>query len=182
MNIWDLPETINIHGEEYRIRSDFRDVLAVISHLEDVNNPDWLRWRIAVSVFYEDKVPDKYASEAMEKMAEFIAYENTKSNTSIRLIDWEQDATSIISGVNKAAGKDVRSVPFVHWWTFLSYFHEIGEGQLQTIVSIRDKLKRGKKLEKWEKEYYQKNKSKIDMKKRYTEEELEEIESIKKWL
>lgn len=182
MNPWYLPESLEVGGKLYPINADFRDVLTVISHLESSENPDWLRWKIAVAVFYEGDIPDRHAVEAMQKMSEFIAYENPTEHSGPKLIDWEQDAQVIISGVNKVAGKDVRSVPFMHWWSFLSLFHEIGEGQLQTIVSIRDKKNRGKKLEKWEQEYYRDNKSKIDIKKRYTAEEIEEIENLKKWL
>lgn len=64
----------------------------------------------------------------------------------------------------------------------IAYFHAIGEGQLSTIVSIREKLRTGKKLEKWEQEYYRKNKHQVDLKKRYTAEELAEQARLKKLL
>ena len=182
MSIWNLPETIMVGNCEYKIHADFRDVLAVIGHLENENNPEWLRWKIAVAVFYDGSIPDNYAQEAMQKMADFIAYEKSNDKPGPRLIDWEQDASAIISGINKVSGFEIRSHRFLHWWTFLSYFNEIGEGQLHTIVSIRDKKKRGKKLEKWEQEYYRENKEKIDIQKHHTDEELEEIENLKKWL
>ncbi len=88
----------------------------------------------------------------------------------------------IVADVNKVAGVEVRAVEFLHWWTFMAYFHAIGEGQLSTLVSIRDKLRRGKKLEKWEQEYYRKNKDKVDLKKHYSAEELAEQERLKKLL
>ena len=44
------------------------------------------------------------------------------------------------------------------------------------------KLRRGKKLEKWEQEYYRKNKERVDLKKRYSAEELAEQERLKKLL
>ena len=45
----------------------------------------------------------------------------------------------------------------MHWWTFISYYMGIGEGGLATVVSIRDKIIKGKKLEKYEKEFKQHN-------------------------
>ena len=99
-----------------------------------------------------------------------------------RLLDWEQDAQIILADVNKVAGTEIRSLPFLHWWTFLSYFNAVGEGQLATLVSIREKRRTGKKLEKWEEEYYRKNKHRVDLKKRYTPEELAEQERLKKLL
>lgn len=82
----------------------------------------------------------------------------------------------------RAQAMEVRVVAFLHWWTFMAYFNAIGEGQLSTLVSIRDKLRRGKKLEKWEQEYYRKNKERVDLKKRYSAEELAEQERLKKLL
>ena len=99
-----------------------------------------------------------------------------------KLLDWDQDAQVIIADINKVAGTEVWSLPFLHWWTFLSFFHAIGEGQLSTLISIREKLRTGKKLEKWEQEYYRKNKSRVDLKKRYTPEDLAEQERLKKLL
>ena len=99
-----------------------------------------------------------------------------------KLLDWQQDAQIIVADVNKAAGMEIRAMPYMHWWTFLSWFHAIGEGQLATVVSIRDKLRRGKKLEKWEQEYYRKNRNRVELKKRYSAEELAEQERIKKLL
>lgn len=54
--------------------------------------------------------------------------------------------------------------------------------QLSTLVSIRDKLRRGKKLEKWEQEFYRENKDRVDLKTKYTPDELAEQERLKKLL
>ena len=88
----------------------------------------------------------------------------------------------MVADVNKVAGQEIRAMPFLHWWTFLSYFHTIGQGQLSTIVGIRDKLRRGKKLESWEKEYYRENRDKVELKKRYSLAELEEQQKIRQLL
>lgn len=80
----------------------------------------------------------------------------------------------IVSDINKVAGCEVRALNFLHWWSFIAYFRSIGEGQLSTVVAIRDKLRRGKKLESWEKEYYRKNRKQIVLKPKYTAEELAE--------
>jgi hypothetical protein len=43
-------------------------------------------------------------------------------------------------------------------------------------------MRRGKKLEKWEQEFYRKNKDRVDLKQRYSAEELAEQERLKKLL
>ena len=45
------------------------------------------------------------------------------------------------------------------------------------LVSIREKLRSGKKLEPWEREYYQKNRSRVDFKQRYTAAEQQALDA-----
>lgn len=182
MTPWTLPQTAEIGGIVYQLNTDFRDVLEIIGHLNNPDNPEVLRWRIAIALFYEGEIPSENEREAMEYLASFISYGEKEEKPGPRLIDWEQDAQAIVADVNKVAGIEIRSVPYLHWWTFLSYFRAIGEGQLSTIVSIRNKLCRGKKLEKWEQEFYRENKSRVDLKKKYSAEELAEQERLKKLL
>lgn len=61
----------------------------------------------------------------------------------------------------------------------MAYFNAIGQGQLSTIVAIRDKLRRGKALEKWEKDFYRENKARVDLKPRYSSPDLEEQARLK---
>ena len=182
MTKWQLPETAEIGGTVYVMNTDFRDVIEIMQYLDDPNTPEYLRWQIAIALFYEGEIPLSHQQEAMEYLASFISYGNLNSKPGPKLLDWEQDAGAIIADVNKVAGAELRALPYVHWWTFLSYFGAIGEGQLSTIVSIRDKLRRGKKLEKWEQEYYRNNKDRVDLPQRYSAEELAEQERLKKLL
>ena len=169
MSQWNLPETAEIGGVVYPIHADFRDILEIFQYLDDPDQPEYIRWRIALALFYEGEIPEEDRQEAMAYLSAFLSC-------------GEQDAQIIVADVNKVAGTEIRALPFLHWWTFMAYFNAIGEGQLSTVVSLRDKLRRGKKLEKWEREYYQKNKARVDIKKRYSSEELEEQERLKKLL
>lgn len=181
--IWQLPLTADIGGKTYRIHGDFRDILEIFSYWENPNLTDFLRWRIALALFYEGQIPQKSEREAMEYLAFFIRCgQQEEVNPGPKLIDWQQDAPAIISDVNKVAGREIRSMPFLHWWTFMAWFFGIGEGQLSTILSIREKLRRGEKLEKWEMAFYRENKQRIDIKKRYSQSELEEQAKIRKLL
>lgn len=182
MNRWSLPTSATIGGVVYQIHADFRDILNIFRYMDDPDRPEYIRWRIAIALFYEGEIPQEYFQEAMEYLADFIACGNRDSKPGPKLLDWEQDAQVIVADVNKVAGSEIRAVPFLHWWTFVSYFNAIGEGQLSTLVSIRDKLRRGKPLEKWEKEYYRKNKEIVDLKTRYSADELAEQERLKKLL
>ena len=129
-----------------------------------------------------EQFPEEHLQEAMEYLAAFIACGDMTAAPAPKLLDWEQDAQIIAADVNKVAGVEVRAIPYLHWWTFLSYFRSIGEGQLLTLVSIREKLRTGKKLEQWEQEYYRKNPERVIMKTKYLAEEEAEFDELKELL
>ena len=182
MSPWNLPTSAVIGGREYPIHADYRDVLEIFAYLDDPDRPEYIRWQIALALFYDGEIPPAHMQEAMDYLSEFVSCGQQDTRPGPKLMDWEQDAQIIVADVNKVAGTEIRAVEFLHWWTFMAYFHAIGEGQLSTLVAIRDKLRRGKKLEKWEQEYYRKNREKVDLKKHYSAEELAEQERLKKLL
>lgn len=180
---WQLPTAVTLGQVTCEFYADFRNVLLILSCLEDPELPECIRWQVALELFYKQPVPVQLQQQALTYLAAFLNCGKQESGKpGVKLLDWEQDGPMIIADVNKVAGQEIRALPFVHWWTFLAWFHGIGEGQLSTVIAIRDKLRRGKKLESWEKDFYRENKQLVDMKKRYTAEEIQEQERLKKLL
>ena len=67
----------------------------------------------------------------------------------------------------------------MHWWTFLGLFMEINKDTTaSTVFALRQKKARGKKLEKWEKEYWEQNKALCQLRPRLTDEEKAEKERL----
>lgn len=99
-----------------------------------------------------------------------------KKDSELPIYDWIQDKQMIFSEVNKVAGREVREDGvYIHWWTFSGYMHGIDkDSTLAFIVGIRDKLNRRKKLEKYEREFYKKNRDLVDIKAPKTEEEMKQ--------
>lgn len=183
MTPWELPDRAVFGGEVYRIHGDFRDILEIFSYFEDPDLPEYLKWQIALALFYDREIPEKYQQQAMEFLADFLrGGRQDGERPAPKLLDWEQDGAVIVAEVNKVAGQEIRALPFVHWWTFLSWFHGIGEGQLSTLVGIREKLRKGKKLEPHESEYYRAHKSAVDLKARYSRAELAHRQKLEKLL
>ena len=183
MQLWDLPRRCVIGGKDYAIHTDFRDILEIFSYLQDPDLPDFLRWPVALGLFYDAPVPEADIPEAAAYFCRFVAGGREETSPpGPQLIDWQQDASDIICDINRVAGQEIRALPYLHWWTFLSWFHGIGEGQLSTLVAIRDKLARGKKLEGWEKEFYSRNRDRIILRKKYSASELAEQERLNKLL
>ena len=183
MNPWQLPQQAVFHGRAYQIHTDYRDILEIFSYFEDPDLPVSLKWKIALALFYEREIPDESLQQAMEFLAEFLkGGRQDTERVAPKLLDWQQDAGVIVAEVNKVAGQEIRALPYVHWWTFLSWFHGIGEGQLSLLVGIREKLRKGKKLEPHEKDYYREHKAQVDLQTRYSREELAQRDALNKLL
>lgn len=173
-----LPQSLNIDGKEYDIRTDFRDCLLILSAFNDMDLKQEEKIRVMIEILYKE-IPDNIP-EAIEKAVWFLNCGNTvgKPHTSKPVYDFEHDEQIMFASLNHVAGRELRLDEYVHFWTFIGYFNEIGEGTFSTVVSIRSKKQKGKKLEKYEQEYYEKNKELIDLPKKYTQEEQEEIQKL----
>ncbi|MBE6926056.1 MAG: hypothetical protein E7461_04345 [Ruminococcaceae bacterium] len=178
LSSWYLPQSAKIGGREYKLRCDFRDVLRIFSYFNDPDLADVLKWQIALSLFYEGEIPQQNRWEAMAYLADFITCGKKETGGSRRLLDWEQDGNLIIGEVNRVAGYEIRQKEFIHWWTFLSYFHAIGEGQLSFLLTIRQKRLRGEKLTDWEERYFRENRETVELKTRYSKAEMADREKL----
>ena len=180
MMMWDLPTQIEVGGTAYDIRTDFRDVLRILCAFEDPDLDEREKALVCLQVLYEDidNMPPALYAEAIEKAREFIDH-GAEGKQGAKTMDWEQDANLLFPAVNAAAGTEVRQMEYLHWWTFLGYFGEIGEGLFSTVINIRYKRANGKKLDKWEHEFLRKHKEMIIF---YTDEERQAIEETEDFL
>lgn len=167
---YTLPISVYVNGQEYTIRKngDFRMVLDCFEALNDIELTKSARLITCLIIFYEDfnSIEDinehqNDVEELVKKMVEFFNIDQPEDacgkSVNYKLIDWQQDAPIICSAVNKVAGKEIRAEEYLHWWTFLGYYMSVGESALSTIVSIRSKIIKGKKLEKYEQEFKRDN-------------------------
>jgi hypothetical protein len=178
-----LPMTALIGKKQYDLNTDYRDILEIFSCLEDPELPEFIRWQTAIELFFNGSMPDEDLPEAAKYLSWFITGgQEANDRPGPKLIDWQQDAAVIASDVNAVAGQEIRALPYLHWWTFLSWFHAIGQGQLSTLVTIRNKLRQGKKLEGWERDFYRDNKSMVDLKTRYSASEQQQQKRLKEQL
>lgn len=173
--IYDLPDRLDVCGTMYEIRAEYRAALDICAALSDPELNGQEKAIAALTILYPQfrDMPMEHYQEAIQKCCWFLNRGEDGGNACPRpkAIDWEQDFQMIVSDINKVAGCEVRSMPFCHWWTFLSWFDGIGEGQLSTVVSIREKLRKGKKLADWEREFYRENRAKVDFKVQHTQAE-----------
>lgn len=183
MNKYKLPTSVEINGKECEFNSDFRDIIDIMNILDDPDLLEVERIEVALKYFYktDDYLGD--IKQAVTEMLDFISPDsvNESSESKKPLYSWEQDFNIIIAPINKTLGYDVRGKDYLHWWTFLSAFMEIGECTFSTYVGIRDKLNRGKKLEKHEERIYRDHKKEIQLRKKVdstTQAMLDEIMGV----
>lgn len=179
-----LPRTLTVNEKEYPIRSDYRDCLTILSAFNDRDLSNEEKVLVTLNIMYKEPIPQEDLMEAYEKAIWFLNCGDTvnKPQTSAPLYNWNQDEQLIFSAVNKVAGKEVRAVEYLHFWTFMGLFNEIGEGSFATVINIRNKKRKRKKLEKWESEFYRNNKDLVDLKVQLTEEEQAEQDEVAKLL
>lgn len=184
--MYELPTTVDIDGNVFHIRrkGDFRVILDCFAALQDDELDKEYKILTAIIIFYEEfnslEDTNKYG-EFLEKltleMFKFIncGQDNQRGTESeISLINWEDDSQIICAAVNNVAKQEVRILEYLHWWTFLGYYMSVGQSVLSTVVSIRDKVYRGKKLDKWEQDFKKENPQFFVRKQPTIEREFEE--------
>lgn len=181
--IGELPTSLEVAGKTYAIRTDYRDILNIILAYNDPELEDSEKLFVCLYVLYknfEGIDPEDY-EEAYKKAVWFMdCGEDPKDERRPRprTMDWEQDEKILFPAINAAAGFEVRSRKYIHWWTFMGYFMEIHEGVFSQVLSLRQKKSKGKNLEKWEQEFWNSNKDMCVLKRRLSRAEREERDRL----
>lgn len=169
-----LPTSMEVGGAEYAIRSDYRAVLDICAALSDPELDGQEKAAVALEIFYPDfdAMPTEDYQEAVDRFLWFLnCGEEQDRHSAPRLVDWQKDLPYIVAPINRVTGREIRAVEYLHWWTFIAAYYEIGDCLFAQIVRIRDLQSRGKPLDKQDREFYRRNKQLVDMKTRYTEQE-----------
>ena len=185
MGVYDLPTSLRVGEVDYSIRYGWRAVMDIFAAFADPELDDEQKTDVMVQILYQEwqNIPQRYLQEAVEKACVFLdcGLKPDRKNRP-RTMDWEQDAALIIPAVNRVAGREIRLEPDLHWWTFFGWYMNIGDGLFASVLNIRGKKAKGKKLEKYEEEFYRENKHLIDLQKAESEEVRQEKENLMKWL
>ena len=175
--IWDLPVAVEINGKKHAIRNncDYRVVLDAICALNDNELTDEEKVKCALFIFYEDVSKIDNFETAIKGMFRIInngEEEDATPDNKPQLMDWEHDFTQLAPPISRVLGYDVRTPEkYTHWYSFLGGYMEIGECTFATVVSIRNKRAKGKKLEKWELEFLREHRKMVDLPQKLTTEE-----------
>lgn len=178
------PTDLFFDNKLYKIRYDMWSILDIIKCFNDYDLKKEEKMIISLDIFYYDVNKIRDFETAINKMNWFIDCGQEKSKKDIgtkkKTMDWEQDFHMIKAPVNRILGYDIGQRN-IHWWTFMSAYMEIFSNEnclFANVINIRQKLNKGEKLEKYEKKFYYENKDIIELKNKYTPEQLEEAKRI----
>ena len=167
--MYRLPTKVTVDDLEFNIRErgDFRMVLDCFKALQDEELSEDYRVLASLLIFYNElndyddlQEFEPQLNDLAKEMFRFIngGEENSPgAERDVTLVDWEQDSQIVCAAINNVANQEIRSVEYLHWWTFLGYYMSIGQSVLSTVVGIRDKIAHHKKLDDWEKEFKKNN-------------------------
>lgn len=186
--MYDLPTALEIDEVMHEIRSDFRVALDINAALNDPDLSETDKSRAVIKMLYPNYEMIRNTGEALKKASWFLACgeDDDAGRTNLKTMDWEQDFKLIIAPINRVLGYEARAIPYdlqtntggLHWWTFVAAYYEIGECAFANAVAIRNKLMKGKRLEKWEQEFYRENRKMIDLNAKTSSEEQALIDEI----
>lgn len=169
---YDLPTALDVGGVRHEIRSDYRAVLDILAALSDCELSDAEKLNILLTIFYIERPDD--VEDAVKQCFAFInRFQPETPNAQPKLMDWDQDFAYIADAITLKAGHDIRADEYIHWWTFVGYYMNIGDCFFAQVVSIRKKKAKGQKLDDTEHEFYSSNRAVIDLQIKTTPEEDE---------
>ena len=176
--MFSLPATVEIDGRSYGIRADFRVILEIFVMLDDPDLTDADKTEALLRMFYIERPSDSEAA-----ITAFVSFTDpcgsgNKEKPHTRLISWSQDFDLMVAPINHILNTEGRSQPYLHWRTFLAAYLEIPpESVFARVLRIREKLRTGRKLEKYERSWYQKNRDLVHIKPKFSKAEEELIEA-----
>ena len=172
--MFSLPATVEIDGRSYGIRADFRVILEIFVMLDDPDLTDADKTEALIRMFYIERPSDPEAAITV-----FVSFADprgsgNKEKPHTRLISWSQDFDLMVAPINHILNTECRSLPYLHWRTFLAAYLEIPpESVFARVLRIREKLRTGKKLEKYEKQWYNRNRDLVHLRQRFSKSEEE---------
>ncbi len=175
---FSLTNTVRIGDADYLVRTDFRVILEIFVMLDDPDLTDVDKTEALLRMFYVERPAN--VEEGLKAFADFVNPRRVgkREKLSSRLLDWSQDFDLMIAPINHILGAECRAMPELHWHTFLAAYMEIPpESVFARVLRIREKLRNGKKLEKYERTWYKKNLDMVNLRSKYSQSEKEILES-----
>lgn len=134
----NLPNTVNVKGNEIEIITDFREYIRLLDMLKDPDIDEMQKYTIIQEYFLEDIVVDEDAVLALSSfitmgMRDVLDLEETESEEvgeqkhEKELFSYSFDYAYILSGFLHDYGIDLMEISYMHWWKFRMLFDGLSE-------------------------------------------------------
>lgn len=134
-----FPDTIEIHGEDVAIITDFREYIRLLDMLKCDELNSYQKRNILEDYFLDDITID---DDAIDALTEFVIMDlevdedadedaeegdSGQSRSKKNLFSYEIDYPFILSGFLRDYGIDLETVEYLHWWKFRMLFDGLSE-------------------------------------------------------
>ena len=77
-DMWNLPRSIELGGEQYEVRTDFRAILDILRAMADPELNEEDRIEVLFDIFFLDaeEIPQEYLQEAIDKRLHLLTAES----------------------------------------------------------------------------------------------------------
>ena len=166
---WGLPTQAVIEDRVYEIHTDFRDILELLRWLDGNADPTLdrgERWYVAMRLFYPDFAAMPRQDWPAPPGSSPSSWRPGGPNPPpAPPALWTGSRTRPSSPRASAGwrGRMCGRCPTCTGGAFLAGSTPSARGTFATVVAIRDKLRRGKKLEPWELDFYRTHRAAVDL-------------------
>ncbi len=140
-----LPDTVNVRGQKYEIRTDFRIAMMFEILMQDDSIRPQDKTKKALSLFYPEIPPDlKKATDAMLWFYKCGKEDNPQRKKlaarkgKTRVYSFEYDDDYIYAAFMTQYGIDLQDIEYMHWWKFRAMFNSLDKDiQFSKIMEYR---------------------------------------------
>ncbi|WP_432490228.1 Gp15 family bacteriophage protein, partial [Flavonifractor plautii] len=110
---YGLPKSVDIDGQEFAIRYDYRVILDIFEAMNDPDSSEEDRALDVLQIFYVDFDELTDYDAAMKEVFRFInGGEEPRKQKGPHLVDWPMDFPRIIAPINRVLGYEARAVDY----------------------------------------------------------------------
>lgn len=131
-----FPDTVNIHGEDVAIITDFREYIRLLDMLK-CEELDAMQKTLLLAQYFLDEI--EVDKEAISALTAFVVMdsdetesdeengETEESGSKKNLFSYEMDYPFILSAFMRDYGIDIETVDYLHWWKFRMLFDGLSD-------------------------------------------------------
>ncbi len=184
-----VPNEVEINGEKYKIRSDFRTSILFELLMFDEDISTEIKFIQALDLYFPKLPPTEDFEEALKKIIWFYnggredKEVNSKKNSSYsrrekNIYSFEYDAEYIYSAFLSQYKVDLQDIEYLHWWKFKAMFKGLSESNKIVEIMKYRSIDLNSIKDKEERKFYKKMKDTYKLPEQVNKADEEKINAI----